>query len=222
MDESGSKKDYTEDSGSVRTSVKFGYDPFNKIKGRIDLGRNDTRGTDEDREDLLRFTYLLWDISTYHRFAEIFDTRFTYGQKERGYLTSTNSYDNWFIKNKCEIEIIKKKPLAISLLGSGEHKETTFYENENLSYKKDTLSGGFKILKKKDFSFKSLFSFTIYDYPPQSTSNQDAYKLNLNLKKYIVSTDNSLEAGYWYKWKDYKFKPDTEQWSLNLSLNIKF
>lgn len=236
VDQSQDKKDYTEDSVSIRTTLNLdqlsshlwgeggGYRiPFlYKLAGHFGYGRNDTRETEEDREDSLRFEYRLWDITSYYKLNKSIDTQLTYGQMERNYFTSINSYDNWFIKNKTKFSLFKKEPFNFDLLLGGEHKETKFYENDTLSYKKNSLSGGFDIIKRKGYSLKPNFNFTKYDYPPDTTSNQKSYQLSLDFKKYISSTDNAFELGYWYKWKDYKYKPDLEQWAVNLSFELKF
>lgn len=222
VDRSNDKKDYSEDSVSVRASLKFDTDLLYKLKGHFGYGRNDTRDSDEDREDTLRFEYSLWDIRSQHRLNKTIDTQFAYGQKHREYLTSINSYDNWFIRNKTRLNLFKKESFKLDLLLGGEHKESDFYENEGLSYDKNSLSGGFNILQRANWSFKPGFVFTKYKYPPASTNNQKSYKLNLACKKYLGSTDTALELSSWYKWKDYKYKADIEQWSIKLSYEIKF
>jgi len=63
---------------------------------------------------------------------------------------------------------------------------------------------------------------THYKYPPLSTKNEKQYKADITCKKYIGSTDNAVELDYWYKWKDYRYKPTIEQWALNVSYSIKF
>jgi hypothetical protein len=217
-----SQKDYTEDTLSIRPVVKFDFPSFYELRGFFGYGRNDTRDDDEDREDNLRYEYKRWDLTSCHKLANIVDTQFTYGQKYRDYFTSLNSYDNWYIENKTKVELLKKDPFNMDLLFGGDHKETDFFENYSLCYIKNSLFGGFNVLKREDWSFKPNFAFIKYDYPPLSTKNERQYKLDLSCKKYIGSTDKALEAGYSYKWKDYKYKPDITQWSLNLAFEFRF
>ncbi|NQT95498.1 MAG: hypothetical protein HQ572_03520 [Candidatus Omnitrophica bacterium] len=221
-DQAENKKDYTEDTFFFKTLLKLKMPLIYKLGIHFGTGRNDTRDSDEDREDNLRFSYRLWGVRTYHEFNKTVETKISYSQAERKYLTSINSYDNWSLKDETKFRILKDKPFDLDLLIGGGHKETTFYENESLSYKKNSLSAGLNISERADWSFKPAFSFSKYKYLPGSTSNQKSYKLKLNLKKYIGSTDKALEAGYWHKWKDYKYKPDVEQWALNLNFTLKF
>ncbi|MFH1867583.1 MAG: hypothetical protein ABH843_01305 [Candidatus Omnitrophota bacterium] len=222
VNQSDSKKDYSEDSLSVRTSFKFDSKLLYKVGGHFGYGKNDTRDSDEDREDNLRFEYRLWDITTEHKLDESADTQFTYGQKYREYLTSISGYENWFLKNRSRLNLFKKESFKVDLLLGGEHKETRFYVNEGLSYAKNSVSGGLSMLERADWSLKPDLSFTKYDYQQGSTNSQKAYKLSVDIKKYLGGTDTALEANYWYKWKDYEYKGDVKQWSLNLSYEIKF
>ena len=46
-----------------------------------------------------------------------------------------------------------------------------------------------------------------------------------DLTPFIVTTfnaDKALEAGYWYEWKNYKYKSNAARWNLNLSFMLKF
>jgi len=222
VDNSSNKKDYSEDSVSVRTSLKLDTPLIYKIGGHFGYGRNDTRDDDEDREDDLRFEYIVWDINTNHKINNIIDTQMVYGQGHRDYFTSLNSYDNWFLKNKTKVELIKKDPFNMDLLLGYEHRESKFPENDPLSYNKNALRGGFSFSERGKWSIKPGFQFTHYKYPPLSLKNENQYKANIACKKYIGSTDNALEFDYWYKWKDYEYKPTIEQWALNVSYSIKF
>jgi len=222
VDNSENKEDYTEDILSIRSILKFNSPLLNKINCHAEHGRSDTKESLEDREDNLRFKYRLWDIKTYHKLGDSIDTNFMYGQKDRRYIGSSNSYDNWTISNNTKISVIKNGPFNLSLLLEAAHKETQFYQNDSLSYDKNSLKGGLNILERANWSFRPALGFTKYDYPPNSSSNQKSYKLDLNAKKYIGSTEKILEAGYWYKWKDYKNRSDTEQWAFNISFMLKF
>jgi hypothetical protein len=216
------KKDYSQDSVSVRTSLGLDASLLYKISGHLGYGRNDTRDDEEDREDNLRFEYILWDISTYHKINSSIDTRMVYGRGHRDYFTSINSYDNWFFKNSTKAALMKKDPFNMDLLLRYEHRETHFSENNSLDYDKNSLSGGFSFSQRGKWSFKPGFGFTGYKYPPLSLKNEKQYKADITCKKYIGSTDNAVELGYWYKWKDYKYKPTIEQWAVNVSYSIRF
>jgi hypothetical protein len=222
VDKPKEDSDYNEDTASVKTALKTNMPVLYKISAFFEEGRNDTQDDEEDREDNLRFKYTVWDIASNYKIYETLDTQLTYGQKYRGYNTSINGYDNWFIKDKTEINIIKKTPYELDILAGIEHKETSFYQNSSLGYNKNFLSGGFNILKRGDWSLRPDFSFTKYKYPPLSVNNQKTYRAVLNFKKYIRSTDNAAEVDWQYKWKDYRYKADIQQWSLKLSLSIKF
>jgi len=222
VDQADNKKDYTENSYSIRSILKLDTPILNKLNGHFDYGRNDTRDDEEDREDNLRFVYNLWDITGYLKLHKPINTQLTYGQIDRKYLTSANSYTNWYIKDKTKIKIFKKDSLSLNMLIDYEHKESRYHENEALSYRKNTLLGGFNITERGNYSVKPSFKFTRYDYEPGSTSNQKAYKANISARKYLGSTDKALAAGYWYEWKDYKYRPDENRWSLNLSFKLQF
>ena len=222
VDNSANKKDYSEDSVSVRTSLKLDTPLLYRIGGHFGYGRNDTRDDEEDREDNLRFEYIVWDINTNHKINNTIDTQMVYGQDHRDYFTSLNSYDNWFLKNKTKVALIKKDPFNMDLLLGYEHRETKFPENDALSYNKNAVTGGFSFSERGKWSVKPGFAFTHYKYPPLSTKNEKQYKANITCKKYIGSTDNAVELDYWYKWKDYKYKPTIEQWAVSVSYNIKF
>ena len=146
VDNADNKKDYSEDSVSVRTSLKLDTPLLYRIGGHFGYGRNDTRDDEEDREDNLRFEYKVWDINTNHKINNTIDTQMVYGQDYRDYFTSINSYDNWFLKNKTKVALIKKDPFNMDLLLGYEHRETKFSENASLSYNKNALSGGLRKL----------------------------------------------------------------------------
>lgn len=222
VDQSDKKKDYTEDSISIRTALKLDTPILYKLSGHFGYGRNDTRDSGEDREDNLRFEYRLWDIKSYYRLGRTIDTRLSYGQKHRKYFTSINSYDDWYIKDQTSINLFKKEPFKLDMLAGVEHRETKFSENDKLSYNKNAVSGGFNISKRSNYSVKPIFKFTDYKYPPLSPNDQKEYKIDLSLMKYIGSTDKAFKASYWYKWKDYKYKADVEQWALSLSFKLEF
>jgi len=222
VDQAKGKKDYTEDCVSIRPSVKLDIPILYKMTGSFQYGRNDTRDSGEDREDNLRFEYKVWDVSSYYKFRKDMDNKLTYGQRHREYFTSISGYDDWYIKDRLKFALLKKEPFDLDMIIGAEHRETTFYENEAYSYIKGAVSGGFNLSRRADWSAKPDFKFTKYKYPPGSTSNSKEYKFDLGLKKYIVSTNNFLEAGYWYKWKDYRYKKDIQQWALRLSFEIRF
>ena len=114
------------------------------------------------------------------------------------------------------------RSFSVDMLLGGLHKETKFFANEALSYNKNNIDAGFNILKRSDFSIKPSFKYTRYKYPPLSTGNEKNYKLSVDCKKYIGSTDKAIEAGYWYKWKNYENKSNSARWNLNLSFMMKF
>jgi hypothetical protein len=222
VNNSGDRKDYTEDSVSLRSSIKLDNPFLNKIKGHFGYGRSDTQDDEEDREDNLRFEYRIWDITTGHKINNAIETQMDYGQAHRDYFTSLNSYDNWFLKNKTKYALIKNEPFKMDLLLGYEHKESKYSQNNSLSYNKNSLSGGFNLLSKGEWSIKPGFTFTRYKYQTLSPKNESQYKADISCKKYIHSTDNALELGYWYKWKDYRYKPSVEQWAMDIAYSIKF
>lgn len=216
------KKDYSQDCVSVRAVYDIGKPILDKISGHFGYGRNDTRDDDEDREDNLRFEYQLWDVTLYSKPFKNIEGNIRYGQKHRKYFTSIDGYDNWYIDKKTKIRLLKKDLFFVDMLLGILHKETDFFENEALSYNKNSLNAGFSIVKRSDFSIKPSFKYTRYKYPPFSTHNQKTYVLRLDTKKYIGSTDKALEAGYWYEWKNYEYSANSNRWNLNLSFIIKF
>lgn len=222
VDNRGNAKDYSEDTVSVRTYFKIDMPLLYKVGGGFAYGRNDTRDDEEDREDTLRFEYKNWDVQTNHKINNAIDTQMTYGQMHRDYFTSANSYDNWLIKNKTKIALMKKDPFNMDMILGYEHREARFPDNNSLNYNKDSLSGGFSFSQRGGWSVKPGFQFTEYRYPPLSTRNEKQYKADITCKKYIGSTDNAFEIGYWYKWKEYKYRPNVEQWAVNVSYDIKF
>ncbi len=222
VDQSDSKKDYSEDCVSFRSTYKLDKPLIEKVSGHFSYGRNDTRDDNEDREDNLRYEYQLWDVTLYSKPFERIKGKVTYGQKHRKYFTSINGYDNWYIDKTTTIELLKKDSLSVDMLIGGIHKETKFYENQDLSYDKNSLSAGFNITKRSDFSIKPSFKYTRYKYPPLSTKNEKDYKASVNCRKYIGSTDKCLEAGYWYEWKNYEYKPNSCRWNLSLSFTLSF
>jgi hypothetical protein len=222
VDNKNDTKNYSEDTVSIRTYLKLDSPLLYKIGGSFAYGRNDTRDDEEDREDTLRFEYKRWDIQTNHKLNNTIDTQMTYGQMHRDYFTSINSYDNWLFKNKTTISLMKKDPFNMDMLLGYEHRETHFPEDDELNYNKNALNGGFSFSERGKWSVKPGFQFTDYKYPPLSTKNEKQYKADITCKKYIGSTDNALELGYWYKWKDYKYKPTIEQWAVSASYSIKF
>jgi hypothetical protein len=222
VDNSGSSKDYSEDSVSVRASLKLDTPLLYKIGGHFGYGRSDTRDDEEDREDSLRYEYRLWDINTNHKINNSIDTQMAYGQVKRDYFTSINSYDSWFLKNKTKIALMKKDPFNMDLLLGYEHREAEFSQNDALNYNKNAINSGFSFSERGKWSVKPGFAFTHYKYPPLSTRNEKQYKADITCKKYIGSTDNAVELGYWYKWKEYKYRPSIEQWAVNASYSIKF
>jgi hypothetical protein len=222
VNNSGDTKDYSEDSVSVRASLKLDTPLLYKIGAHFGYGRNDTQDDEEDREDTLRFEYKTWQVSTNHKINNSIDTQMVYSQAERDYFTSNNSYDNWLLKNNTKVALMKKDPFNMDLLLGYEHRETTFPDNDALNYNKNAASAGFSFSERGKWSVKPGFTFTDYRYPPLSPKNEKQYKADITCKKYIGSTDNAVELGYWYKWKDYKYKPTIEQWALNASYSIKF
>jgi hypothetical protein len=222
VDNKADKKDYSEDSVSVRTSLKLDTPLLYKIGAHFGYGRSDTRDDEEDREDTLRYEYKVWDINTNHKLNNTIDTQMSYGQAHRDYFTSINSYDSWFLKNKTRVALIKKDPFNMDLLLGYEYRKAKFSQNDTLDYDKNAISSGFSFSQRGDWSVKPGFSFTNYKYPPLSAKNEKQYKADITCKKYIGSTDNSVELGYWYKWKDYKYKPGIEQWAFSGSLSVKF
>jgi len=216
------KKDYSEDCVSVRTTYDIDKPILDKISGHFGYGRNDTRDDNEDREDDLRFEYQLWDITLYSKPFKNIEGDVTYGQKHRKYFTSIDGYDNWYIDKNTKIRLLVKDSFSVDMLIGGLHKETKFFANEALSYNKNSVDAGFSILKRSDFSIKPSFKYTRYKYPPLSAGNEKDYKLSVNCKKYIGSTDKAIEAGYWYEWKNYEYKPNSARWNLNLSFMLKF
>jgi hypothetical protein len=223
VNNSGDTKDYSEDSVSVRASLKLGNPLLYKIGAHFGYGRNDTQDDEEDREDTLRFEYKTWQVSTNHKINNTIDTRMVYSQAGRDYFTSNNSYDNWVLKNNTKIALMKKDPFNMDLLLGYEHRETAFPDNDGLNYNKNAASAGFSFSERGKWSVKPRFTFTDHRYPPLSPKNEKQYKADIACKKYIgTTTDNVLELGYWYKWKDYKYKPAIEQWAVNVSYSIKF
>lgn len=216
------KKDYSEDCVSIRAGYDIGKPILDKLKGHFGYGRNDTRDDKEDREDNLRFEYQVWDATLYSKPFKNIEGNITYGQQHRKYFTSIDGYDNWYIDKNIKIKLFKKRSFSTDMLLGAYHKETTFFENEALSYRRNSLDAGFNILKRSDFSIKPSFNYTKYIYPPLSTRNEKDYKVSINCKKYIGSTDKALEAGYWYEWKNYEYSADTRRWSLNLSFTLSF
>ncbi len=222
VDQTDNKKDYSEDCVSVRTAYDIGKPILDKVSGHFGYGRNDTRDDNEDREDNLRYEYQLWDVAIYSKPFKNIEGNIRYGQKHRKYFTSIDGYDNWYIDKNTKIRLLSKDSFSVDMLLGGFHKETKFFQNEALSYNKNSFSAGFSMVKRSDFSIKPSFKYTRYKYPPLSTNNQKTYVLKFDTKKYIGSTDKALEAGYWYEWKNYEYSANSNRWNLNLSFMLKF
>jgi len=222
VDQADNKKDYSEDCVSIRTAYDIGKPIIDKIGAHFGYGRSDTRDDDEDREDNLRYEYQLWDVTLYSKPFKNIEGNIRYGQKHRKYFMSIDGYDNWYIDKNTKIRLIENGSFSVDMLLGGLHKETKFFANEALSYNKNSLDTGFNILKRSDFSIKPSFKYTRYKYPPLSTGNEKNYKLSVDCKKYIGSTDKAIEAGYWYKWKNYENKSNSARWNLSLSFMMKF
>jgi len=222
VDNSGKRDNYSEDIISLKSSLKLGLPLLYKIGGGFSYGRNDTRDDEEDREDDLRFEYKKWDISTYHRLSNRIDSRLTYGRQDRQYFTSPDSYDNWLIKNRTRFNLAKKGLFNTDMILGYEHRETSFASNNSLSYNKNVYNAGLAFSQRGQWSVKPAVTFTDYRYQPLSPKNEKQYKAEISCSKYIGSTDNVLELDYWYKWKNYEYKPNIEQWAVNISYNAKF
>ncbi|MDD5504131.1 MAG: hypothetical protein PHV77_02310 [Candidatus Omnitrophica bacterium] len=219
---SGKRDDYSEDIMSLKSSMKLNLPFLYKIGGSFSYGRNDTRDDEEDREDDLRFEYKKWDISTYHRLSNRIDSRLTYGRQDRRYLTSSDSYDNWLIKNRTRFGLVKKGLFHTDMILGYEHRETSFLSNNSLSYNKNGYNAGLAFSQMGQWSVKPAVTFTDYKYRPLSPRNEKQYKAEISCSKYIGSTDNTLELDYWYKWKNYEYKPNIEQWAVNISYSARF
>jgi len=222
IDQANNKKDYSEDCLSIKTVYNIGKPVLDKISANFGYGRNDTRDDNEDREDNLRFEYQLWDVTVYSKPFKNIEGNIRYGQKHRKYFISIDGYDNWYIDKNTKIRLLKKGLFFVDMLLGFTHKETKFFENEDISYNKNSLDAGFNMIKRSDFSIKPSFKYTRYKYPPFSTQNQKTYVLKLDTKKYIGSTDKALAAGYSYEWKNYEYSADSNRWNLNLSFVMKF
>ena len=220
LDASGDNKDTTETILSSATTLNLDIPLLYKIKARIETGKENTQDT-EDREDSLRYKYTKWNATTYYKFNKRLKTQLEYGQKQRDYLSDNNDYENWYIKDKANFKLLEKELFALSLFTESEHKETDFDKIHKKRYIKNKITGGLSFLKRANWSLKPEFSFTDYNYISESTSDQKSYKGKISARKYI-NGDFVLEGYYWYKWKDYEFKSDSEQWTLNLSCNIRF
>jgi len=220
LDTSGNNKNTAETILSGNTTLNLRNELFEKIKGHIETGKENTQDT-EDREDFIRYKYTLWDITTYHKFNKKLKTQLRYGQKQRDYLTDNSDYENWYITNNTTFKLLEKEPFNLGLFIKSEHKETDFNKIHKNSYIKNKIAFGLSFLKRANWSLKPEFSLTHYNYTSESMSDEKSYKAKISAKKYI-SKDFTLGGYYWYKWKDYKFKSDSEQWTTNLSLTLKF
>lgn len=220
LDNSGNNKDATETILSGDTALSLEMPLLYKIKAGIETGKENTQDT-EDREDSLRYKYTKWDITTYHKFNKRLKTQLEYGQKRRDYLSDNNDYENWHIENKSNFKLLESELFDLNLFTEGEHKETEFNKAHSNSYIKNEITGGLSFLKMANWSLKPEFTFTKYNYTSESTSDENSYRAKVSAKKYI-NENFILEGYYWYKWKDYRYKPDIEQWTLNLSCSIKF
>ncbi len=220
LDASEDNKDTTETVLSGRAVLNLDTPLLYKIKAGIETGKENTQDT-EDREDSLRYEYTKWDVITYLKFNGRLKTQLEYGQKERDYLSGNNDYENWYIRNKSTYNLLKKELFNLNLFTQSEHKETDFDKVHKRRYIKNKLGGGLQFSKRANWSLKPEFSFTNYNYASGSTSDQKLYKARLTAKKYIME-DFILEGYYWYKWKDYEFKPDSEQWTVNISSTFRF
>jgi uncharacterized protein YccT (UPF0319 family) len=103
-----------------------------------------------------------------------------------------------------------------------EHRETSFLSNNSLSYNKNGYNAGLAFSQMGQWSVKPAVTFTDYKYRPLSPRNEKQYKAEISCSKYIGSTDNTLELDYWYKWKNYEYKPNIEQWAVNISYSARF
>ncbi len=220
LNASGDNKDTAETILSGRSTLNLDAPFLYKIKAGIETGKENTQDT-EDREDSLRYKYSKWDIATYHKFNKRLKTQLEYGRNTRDYLVNNNDYENWYIKDKSNFKLLEKEFFNLGLFAEGEHKETDFDKIHKKSYIKNKITGGLSFLKRADWSLKPEFSFTDYNYASESTSDQKSYKGKISAKKYIHE-DFILEGYYWYKWKNYKFKADSEQWTVNVSLSLRF
>ncbi len=220
LDALGDNKDTTEITLAGSSTLNLDTPFLYRIKAKIESGKENTQDT-EDREDSLRYKYTKWDIRTYHKFNKRLKTQIEYGQKERDYLVNNNDYKNWYIKNKTNYNLLEKELFNLSLFTESEHKETDFDRIHIKNYIKNKTGGGLQFSKRANWSLKPEFSFTNYNYTSESTSDHKSYKAKISAKKYIMK-DFMLEGYCWYKWKDYEFKPDSEQWTLNTSCTVRF
>jgi len=220
LDASADNKDTTETILSGRSTLNLDAPFLYKIKAGIETGKENTQDT-EDREDSLRYKYTKWDVATYHKFNKRLKTQIEYGQKQRDYLVNNNDYENWYIKNKSNFKLLEKQFFNLGLFTENEHKETDFDKIHKKSYIKNKVTTGLSFAKRANWALKPEFSFTDYNYTSESTSDQKSYKAKLSAKKYITE-DFILESYYWYKWKDYEFGSNSEQWTVNVSLSLRF
>lgn len=223
IDDDNTSKDRTENIFTVIPSYKLGMRHFDKISGYYSFGRNDTKDyEDDDRDDDLRLKYAKWHINTEHPLTGNTDTSFKYGQIRRDYQNSGNDYRNWFIENKTDFKIYEDKVKKINFLISGEHKEADYHLADSLNYIKNVVGTKFLYRIKNNWELCPGCVFKKYDYTASPTKNEKQYVANLELIKELFNRNLELKLAYKYVWKDYRYKPDIEQWTVKAGIEYRF
>jgi len=219
----GTGKDREENTIRLASSYKVGLPHLSKLRGAYEIGRNDTKDSeDDDREDDLWFKYKKWHVASKHPLIGKVDTSFKYGWTKRDYQGGGDSYQNYFVENKTKFKIFEDKIKKINFSVKTQHKEADFNPTDSRDYIKELIKTKFLYRMKNDWELSPSYTFKHYNHPSGATGDERKSEAKIEFLKKLFDNNVDLRLTYKYIRKVSKFKADTSQWSLKTGIDVKF